>query len=130
MYSDPIFWDHAIIVFILLTLFYTFFMWKKIKPELLRFWYFIKHGFVQDTFDMQMDCESYKEILRSIPENELTESRLKNIHSGIEEFRVMWERKCDAKLVATYVSELYAIHNKKPVKFEVSVEGLQIISDK
>ncbi len=92
---------------------------------MIRFLYYIKNGFHSDNFDMQMDCHEYKSFLKAIKPWELTEMRLDRIHKGIEEFRVTWERKCDPELVATYVKELYDVHNGKALpKLTVSVEGI------
>jgi hypothetical protein len=103
-------------------------MWKQVKPGLIRVLYWVKCGFINENFNLQMDFMKYAEFLREIENPD--ETRLENIHRGIEEFRVLWERYCDQGRVAYYVKQLYEIHNSQKLDFEVTVQGILMESDK
>lgn len=124
-FTDPTFWLHVAIVNSLIILFFCFLNWKKIKPEIIKFLWMIRCGFVNENFNMQMDFISYAEHIRIWFPKEPTEKELEQIHDNIEAFREEHQQRCDPKLVAKYVKDLYDIHNGKAIKnFEVTIQGM------
>jgi hypothetical protein len=106
----------------MITIAYFFFMWKQLKPGLVRGLYWIKCGFISERFNMQMDFFEYARHLQSI--EIVDEVRAERIHLGIEEFRETWKKYCDHEEVGRLCRELYAIHNMKPLNFEITVQGI------